>query len=529
MLRLPKLGRRAVDPRAGIDQVDRVELVAAVVALVAARLRIPADRARPLDVPVRQRVPRGRREGDEHRLLDDRAVLVERPEQILGDALMIQRRRAREEVVREPKPLEVLPERLVVERRDLVVALPFPVRGDHHGRPVLVGSAHHQDVVALEPVVAGKRVRRDSKPRHVPQVPVPRRIRPRRRHQNLLLPSIAAANHTSGRTGPRGAGPDQHRDADHQEQQQSSERPGRSVGQRRRDMTRGFLGPRRVRSPTRAGSSGRHRPGPRRPPRGLSPPAPQPKALCDRAPAGRRCLRERVRVRSCGSHVVRRRPSRLPRCRNSCPGPDRRRIARCGLRTWRRHGPRGWPWTLENPGPLPARQRPPAPPARLRQDATPACPPGTGAAGASATGFAATGCVDPGCVDPGCVDPGRAEPGRAEPGCVEPSVADPVRVDSDVVEPGCATNGCVTTGCVTNGGAAAGCGTAGGATAGDVDAGGVEDRRCQDRLCRDRRCCDGLVEPGWVAAGGVETGGAGLRVALRRNLVARGSMERGST
>src|SRR4029079_2169214 len=85
VVRLPELGRRAVDLRARIDQVGRVELVAAVVALVAAGLPVPADRARSLDVPVGERVPGRRRERDELRALDDRALLVQRPEEILRD------------------------------------------------------------------------------------------------------------------------------------------------------------------------------------------------------------------------------------------------------------------------------------------------------------------------------------------------------------------------------------------------------------------------------------------------------------
>ena len=55
VLRLAELRRRAVDDRARVDQVDGIELVAAVVALVAARLREAADRARALDVAVGQR------------------------------------------------------------------------------------------------------------------------------------------------------------------------------------------------------------------------------------------------------------------------------------------------------------------------------------------------------------------------------------------------------------------------------------------------------------------------------------------
>ena len=157
----------------GLDQVDRVELVAAVVALVAARLGVAADRARALDVAVRERVPGRRGERDEHLALDDRAVVVQRPEEILHDALVVERRRAREQVVREPEPAEVLAERLVVVVGDLTVRLPFSIRDDHHRRAVLVRPADHEHVVPLEPVVAGEDVRRDAEARDVAQVPWP--------------------------------------------------------------------------------------------------------------------------------------------------------------------------------------------------------------------------------------------------------------------------------------------------------------------------------------------------------------------
>ena len=54
MLGLDELRRLAVDPAARVDQVGGVELVAAVVALVAAGAVVPADRAGALDVAVGQ-------------------------------------------------------------------------------------------------------------------------------------------------------------------------------------------------------------------------------------------------------------------------------------------------------------------------------------------------------------------------------------------------------------------------------------------------------------------------------------------
>ena len=119
VVRLAEHRRRPVDLRARIDQLGRVELVAAVVALVAACLRVTADRARSLDVAVRERVAGGRRERDELGLFDDRSMLVERLEEVLRDPRVVRRRRAGEAVVGEPEPAEVLAVRPVVEVGDL--------------------------------------------------------------------------------------------------------------------------------------------------------------------------------------------------------------------------------------------------------------------------------------------------------------------------------------------------------------------------------------------------------------------------
>ena len=73
----------------GFDQVGRVELVAAVVALVAARAVVPADRAGALDVAVGQRAAGRRRDGAVRRLLDEVAVLVDPEEQLLDDGVVV--------------------------------------------------------------------------------------------------------------------------------------------------------------------------------------------------------------------------------------------------------------------------------------------------------------------------------------------------------------------------------------------------------------------------------------------------------
>ena len=61
MLGLAQFGRRAVDLGARIDQLGRVEQVAALVALVAARIGVAADIAGAFHVAVRQEAVLGRR------------------------------------------------------------------------------------------------------------------------------------------------------------------------------------------------------------------------------------------------------------------------------------------------------------------------------------------------------------------------------------------------------------------------------------------------------------------------------------
>src|SRR5690606_31925305 len=60
VLGLDELGRLAVDLRDGVDEVDCIELVAALVALVSASAVVAADRTRALDVAVGERAARGR-------------------------------------------------------------------------------------------------------------------------------------------------------------------------------------------------------------------------------------------------------------------------------------------------------------------------------------------------------------------------------------------------------------------------------------------------------------------------------------
>ena len=117
--------------------------------------------------------------------LDDEALLVQRPEEILRDAVVVPRRRPREEVVREPERAEVLADERVEAVGRLTRRLARRVGRDHDRRAVLVGPADHEDVVPAQSVIAGEGVRRDAEARHMADVPEAARIRPRDCDQDL--------------------------------------------------------------------------------------------------------------------------------------------------------------------------------------------------------------------------------------------------------------------------------------------------------------------------------------------------------
>ena len=108
MRRLAELRGRAVYHRTWVDEVRRIELIPAVVALVSTRLRVSADRTGSFDVPIGKRVPRCRRKRAESRLPDQAVVLEERAEDVASDARVIRRGGAREAVVRNAEIPEIL-------------------------------------------------------------------------------------------------------------------------------------------------------------------------------------------------------------------------------------------------------------------------------------------------------------------------------------------------------------------------------------------------------------------------------------
>ena len=171
VLGLDEVRRLAVDAARRVDQVGRVELVAAVVALVAARTVVAADRAGALDVPVGQGAAGRGRDGAHRGLRDDVPVAVQGGEQLLHDRVVVARRRTGEQVVAEPEPGQVLDDHPVVAVGQLAGRHPLGVGLHLDRRAVLVGAADHQDVVARHPHVPAEHVGGHSEAGHVADVP----------------------------------------------------------------------------------------------------------------------------------------------------------------------------------------------------------------------------------------------------------------------------------------------------------------------------------------------------------------------
>ena len=178
MLSLNELGRLAVDLGDGVDEVDCIELVAALVALVSASAVVATDGTRALDVAVREGAARGRRDGATSGLGNHVAVGVDGAEQFLRHRVVVSRGGAGEEVVGETKLREVLHDDAVVTVRKLLRRDAFPLRLHKDRRAVLIGARHHEDVVARHAHVAAEDVRRDAKARDMADVAGAVGIRP---------------------------------------------------------------------------------------------------------------------------------------------------------------------------------------------------------------------------------------------------------------------------------------------------------------------------------------------------------------
>ncbi len=170
VLGLDELRRLAVDARARLLQVGGVELVAAVVALVAAGLVVAADRAGALDVAVGQGAPGRGADRAVGGLLEEVPVGVHAGEQLLHDRRVVAGRRAGVEVVGDAERGQVLGDDAVVAVGQLLRRHARLVGGDQDRGPVLVGARDHQHVVAAHPHVAAEHVGGHPETGHVADV-----------------------------------------------------------------------------------------------------------------------------------------------------------------------------------------------------------------------------------------------------------------------------------------------------------------------------------------------------------------------
>ena len=182
----------------GLIRSLRVELVAAVVALVAARAVVPADRAGALDVAVGQRPPGGRGDGAERGLREDVAVVVQAGEHLLRHRVVVAGRGPGEQVVGHVQAEQVLGDHPVVAvgqlaRRDaLLVGLHLDRRA------VLVGPADHQHLVARHPLVPGEHVARQAEAGDVADVAGAVGVGPGRRGKDVTAVADMAPAYRRG-------------------------------------------------------------------------------------------------------------------------------------------------------------------------------------------------------------------------------------------------------------------------------------------------------------------------------------------
>ena len=175
----------AVNLGDGVDELVRVELVAAGVALVATRTFGMANRALALDVAVGQGTAGGR--ANRHLLgaLVDVAVLQALLEHLLHHVLVVTGGGAGEQVVAQAEVAQILGDHAVVTVGQFLGSEAFLLRLDENRGAVLVGAGHHEHIIALHALVARVDVGGHTKSRDVADMTGAVCIRPSNIHQNM--------------------------------------------------------------------------------------------------------------------------------------------------------------------------------------------------------------------------------------------------------------------------------------------------------------------------------------------------------
>ena len=165
VLGVDELRRFSVDLGTRVDEVDRIQLVAAVIALVAAGIVRAADGAGAFDVAVRQSALRRRGDSALGGFFDHVAVLVEALEQLLDHRVVVPGGGAGKQVVGQAEPDQVLDNLAVVAVRQFTDVDAFLIRLDQKRGAVLVGAGDHEHVVAIHSLESCEDVRRNAKAR----------------------------------------------------------------------------------------------------------------------------------------------------------------------------------------------------------------------------------------------------------------------------------------------------------------------------------------------------------------------------
>lgn len=186
MLRLTEVGWIAIDGRTGIDEIDGVQLITTLIALISSRAFVTANRTRAFDVTVGERSLSSGSEGSQHAPANDVSAFVQRPEEVSSDSVMILCLGAGEDVVGEAESLQVFCNESVVSLGQGGGGDTFPVRREHRGCSVVIGAADHEHITPFEPVVAGEDVGGNAETCDVSDVPRAAGIWPSHANQNLL-------------------------------------------------------------------------------------------------------------------------------------------------------------------------------------------------------------------------------------------------------------------------------------------------------------------------------------------------------
>ena len=179
MLRIAHLRRGARKPALRVDQLLGIERAAAVVALVAASLLVPAVRTRTLDVAVGEESPGLRVVELLRRLFVDVSLFEQSQKEVMDDLLVVGCAGRREQVERDAELAPVAQELRVKLLDDLLRGARLVLGADGNGRAVLVAAGDHQHVVPGHTVVTREDVGREVRACDMAEVQRAVRVGPR--------------------------------------------------------------------------------------------------------------------------------------------------------------------------------------------------------------------------------------------------------------------------------------------------------------------------------------------------------------